>query len=267
MTNQIITRGARFLMAGALLFVPAVGFAADGVPRDTLAYFNGPCPADWEQAPDEARGRIVIPTLDGGQTETTLGAPITSDTPTHLHKARGTIVVPDESFILAGGCCNENLGKAGTKVISGTSARADNHLPFVNLNLCKKTAPRQRVDLPRDIMFYNASRCPALTTEEYQRAEGRHVFGLTALGNPGAKSGGTDLEPREVRKHSHKVAGAITFESHSIVGGAGCCASGYARSGKVRFSMDTLTGPSRAGEEITAHTHAPYYTANLCVTK
>ena len=74
-----------------------------------------------------------------------------------------------------------------------------------------------------------------------------------------------DLQPGEIRTHSHTMNGAMSFPEHDIAGASGCCAHDYAASGSIDFtgSTDVNTNDSKYDSAV----QAPYYTAYLCQAK
>ncbi|MCB1807176.1 MAG: hypothetical protein KDJ99_19115, partial [Candidatus Competibacteraceae bacterium] len=96
----------------------------------------------------------------------------------------------------------------------------------------------------------------------YNAASGRFIVGLNPNGQPAATFGGANLQPSEVRTHSHDMGGSLDFPEHDIAGGSGCCAHDYAASGSHGFSGST--GVDTNASKYDAAVQAPYYTAFLC---
>lgn len=192
-------------------------------------------------------GRVIDPGVDAG----------------HAHaKATGTLTTGSTRFILIGGCCNQSLGQADTYTLSGSTAQAADEMPYVQYNVCVKTSYTVAARaVPAGVTaFQQLPACPSGWTE-VNRALGRYIVGLAPTGLPGATWGGKPLEAGEVRRHQHAMNGAINLPRHNIAGASGCCASGYAGSGAVSFTGNTVVDTASADDGAV---QAPYYTATFC---
>jgi hypothetical protein len=240
--------------------------AADPMPTFTVAYFNGACPAGWtEQSLASAVGRILLPTPRGGGASGFVGDALASqEEGSHAHgKATGSITSAAKEFVLIGGCCNGSLGHSGTYSMNGSAKTGHSGLPYLQLMACVKTDPPSTGSIPADILVFSIVPCAAPFTP-YNAAAGRFVVGLNPNGQPAATFGGANLQPSEVRTHSHTMNGSMSFPQHDIAGASGCCAHNYAQSGSVGFTgntvVDTSVGP------FDSAVQAPYYTLFLCET-
>ncbi|MEM9558020.1 MAG: hypothetical protein AAGC60_27430 [Acidobacteriota bacterium] len=253
-----------FVLTTMALAVP-MALAEDAMPAFTIAYFNGPCPDGWENAPlASASGRTLLPTPRGGGAGGFIGEPLQSQqAPAHEHgMASGSITSPAQEFVLIDGCCNNSLGHSGTHDMYGSADTGHSGLPYIQYNACLKNAvPPAGSVPPPGLLAFSLLEC-ALPSTPYNAASGRYIVGLNPGGQPAATFGGPNLQPSETRTHSHTMDGTIDFPQHEIAGGSGCCAHDYAASGEVGFSGNTEVDPLIS--KYDSAVQAPYYTAFFC---
>ena len=263
---MITTSRSKFTAVGfaALMSFGASAIAGDVMPHLSIAYFNGACPDGWSNTSlSTAAGRTLLPTPLGGGAGGFIGEALGSQqAPSHAHaKADGSISIPDKDFILIDGCCNDNLGAAGTRPMEGSATVDHSGFPYIQYNACLKDEQPEAGTVPSGVMAYSLIPCgPGFS--EYNAAAGRYVVGLNPNGQPAATFGGANLGPSEIRTHTHGMDGSINLPGHEIAGGSGCCASGYAASGTHSFTGETVVD-SEASKYDSA-VQAPYYTAFLC---
>jgi hypothetical protein len=245
------------------VFTP-VAFADDPLPTFTIAYFNGPCPAGWDNTSlASASGRSLLPTPRGGGAGGFIGEPLGSQqAPSHQHaKATGSITSPAKQFVLIDGCCNGSLGRSGTYTMDGSAQTGNSGLPYIQFNACVKIAPPNQETAPAGLLTFSLVPC-AGPYSEYTAASGRYVVGLNPNGQPAATFGGSNLQPSEIRRHSHGMNGSLNFPSKDIAGASGCCAHNYAASGTFNFTGVTEVDTSNSMYDSAVQ--APYYTAFFC---
>jgi hypothetical protein len=241
--------------------------AADNMPFMSLAYFTGACPDGWTGL-SGAKGRTLLPSPLGGGVGTMADAndPLSpGQAPEHTHhKATGQVSTSSKEFVLVGSGPNHSPGKAGTYPMSGSTKSARSNLPYIQYNVCLKTAqPSGEGTIPDGVMsFQNMPMCPS-GWQEYSAAKGRHIVALPKDGQPAASFGGKALAPGELRTHTHDIEGTISFPSHNIAGASGCCAHGYAGADTQRIHGGSTQ------DDTSEHKHdsavlLPYYTATLC---
>lgn len=252
----------------AFLFYPAAGaLAQDAMPMFSIAYFDGPCPTGWDSAAlASANGRTLLPTPRGGGAGGFVGEALGSQAePEHSHTtASGSIDSPAKEFVLIDGCCNESLGHSGTHSMSGSAAENTSGLPYIQYNACLKNSAPDTGTLPSGMLFFSLLQCSGTSTA-YNPAAGRYIVGLNPNGQPAATFGGANLQPSEIRTHTHDMAGTMSFGEHDIAGASGCCAHDYAGSGNVNFTGST--GVDTSADKYDAAVQAPYYTAFMCQAK
>jgi hypothetical protein len=252
------------VIAGLLLCGgSSVGLAADAMPFLTQAYFAGPCPEGWKSI-DGAKGRFLLPAPFGAGVGGFAGAALDGiKAPAHLHnKITGKINLPSKSFILVGGCCNGNLGDSGDYSISGSTDEASGELPYIQYSACMKRDDPDGSAIPPGLLIFMAQpTCPDKWQQE-DALRGRYIIALPNNGTAYYSFGGQPLAPSEVRTHVHSVKGKISFGSHDIAGGSGCCASGYAASGS--FDLNDAKTERVATDQDDSAVQAPYYTALMC---
>ena len=254
---------ANVLLLGAGFGIVAAS-AEDALPNLTIAYFNGPCPAGWDNtAMASAAGRTLLPTPRGGGAGGFIGEALSSqEAPAHAHAtASGSITSPAKEFILIDGCCNDSLGHSGTHPMAGSTESGHSGLPYIQYNACLKNAAPSDGQIPSGLMVFSLIQC-AGSFQAYNAASGRYIVGLNPNGQPAATFGGPNLQPSEIRTHPHSMNGSLDFPQHEIVGGSGCCAHDYAASGSHGFTGST--GVDAAHSKYDAAVQAPYYTAFLC---
>ncbi len=245
-------------------FVVSDALADDVMPTFTISYFDGPCPEGWDNTSlASASGRTLLPTPRGGGAGGFVGDALSSqEPPSHSHAtAGGSITSPSKQFILIGGCCNGSLGHSGTHSMTGSAETGESGLPYIQYNACLKTAPPKTGKMPSGLLNFSLMQCSG-DYQSYNAASGRYIVGLNPNGQPAATFGGPNLQPSEIRTHTHKMDGTMDFPGKDIAGGSGCCASGYAGSGKVGFSGESKVDTSAS--KYDAAVQAPYYTAFLC---
>lgn len=218
----------------------------DSLPFQAVSFFKTQsCPDGWELF-TEAKGRFLVPRMQGG----TLGAQVVSqawlDGPTqHSHAVETTVTLPTVSFIAAKHfmTTNRSLARAGQYTLGGNTSAVLKEgdkdwtpVPYVELLACTKTrSNRPRAPLPSGmVVFSGADHCAdgwkaTLTTS------GRFLVGLPKGGEPGAAFGGEPLSAEEDRQHSHSVSGTFTLSPHNVAVGTGCCAHNYAQSGRFTY--------------------------------
>jgi hypothetical protein len=224
------------------LLSPTLAEAQDALPTGTISYFNlASCPTGWDSL-TMANGRFLVPVSPNAGIAATVGDPLASkEDRTHVHPFSSSIDVNSCSYILVGGCCNKDLGASGTRTFSGTTAATSTGLPYVQLLLCMKSAapPPNPEPIPAGtLIFYSQWMCPPGWSEAIT-VEGRLPVGLPANGLPGATFGGSALEGREDRPHTHSISGAVPLSSQQIAGGSGCCADGYSSNGTYPYNGTT----------------------------
>lgn len=242
----------------------ADAWADDVMPTFTISYFDGPCPEGWDNtsmAP--ASGRTLLPTPRGGGSGGFVGDALSSQgAPSHAHaKATGSITSPAKEFVLIDGCCNDNLGNSGTHDMSGSADTAESGLPYIQYNACLKTAAPKSGSMPSGLLNFSLMQCAGDFTT-YNAASGRYIVGLNPNGQPAATFGGANLQPSEIRTHTHDMAGTMDFPESDVAGASGCCAHDYAGSGSVGFTG--TSGVDTTASKYDAAVQAPYYTAFLC---
>ncbi len=252
-------------LALAALTLSSSAMATDALPQFTIAYFNGSCPDGWDSASvASANGRFLIPSMSGGGVGTFAGKALASQQqPTHLHStATGSITTSSKEYVLIGGCCNDNLGNAGTYTMSGSATSSSAALPYIQYNVCMKGAVADpATTTPSGVTtFYTLPMCPD-GWSAVNSAAGRYPVGLPANGAPSATFGGPTLRAGEVRTHSHSMNGTMSLPEHDIAGASGCCASGYAGSGNTGFSGNTVPNADDLNDSAA---QAPYWTATFC---
>jgi hypothetical protein len=252
---------ALLLISGS---VATAALAEDPMPTFTVAYFDGPCPAGWDStslAP--AAGRTLLPTPRGGGAGGFIGQALTSQqVPTHKHaKATGSITTSGVQFVLVDGCCNNSLGSSGTFSMQGTTETAGGGPPYIQYNVCMKVAPLGAGTAPRGLLTFSILPCSGSYTE-YTAASGRYIVGLNPNGQPAATFGGPNLQPSELRTHTHTMNGSMSFPGHQIAGASGCCAKNYAPSGSFAFTGSTVVDTQSSPYDSAVQ--APYYTVFFC---
>ena len=238
--------------------------ADDVMPMFTIAYFEGACPEGWDNTSlASAAGRTLLPTPRGGGAGGFIGDALSSqEAPSHAHAtASGSIDSPAKEFILIDGCCNDSLGHSGTHGMSGSAETGHSGLPYIQYNACLKTAAPKQGSMPSGLLTFSLMECSG-DYSAYNAASGRYIVGLNPNGQPAATFGGPNLQPSEIRTHSHDMGGSMNFPGHDIAGGSGCCAHDYAASGNVNFSGKS--GVDTSVSKYDAAVQAPYYTAFLC---
>ncbi len=244
--------------------VATVALADDPMPTFTVAYFNGPCPPGWDStslAP--AAGRTLLPTPRGGGAGGFIGQALTSQQqPSHKHaKATGSITSPAKQFVLVDGCCNTSLGSSGTYPMQGSTETAGGGPPYIQYNVCLKQASPSAGTVPSGLLTFSILSCSGIYAE-YTAASGRYITGLNPNGQPAATFGGPNLQPSELRTHSHAMNGSMSFPAHDIAGASGCCAHNYAASGSYSFTGSTQVDTQSS--QYDSAVQAPYYTAFFC---
>lgn len=237
---------------------------ADAMPMLSIAYFNTTCPAGWSNTNlASAAGRTLLPTPLGGGAGGFIGEPLSSqETPSHKHaRAEGSITSPAKEFILIDGCCNDSLGHSGTHGMTGSADTGHSGFPYIQYNACLKTGDPISGQVPSGLMAFSLVPC-ASPFKPYNAAAGRYVVGLNPSGQPAATFGGSNLQPSEIRTHTHTMNGTMSFPEHDIAGGSGCCAHNYAASGKHDFTGATVV--DAPASKYDSAVQAPYYTAYLC---
>jgi len=245
-------------------FIVSTAFADDPMPNLSIAYFEEDCPEGWSNtALASASGRTLLPTPRGGGSGGFIGDALSSqEAPTHIHaEATGSVNSPSKQFILIAGCCNNSLGKSGTHGMTGSTETAESDLPYIQYNACLKNAPASAGTIPPGLLTFSLVQC-ATPFSDYNAASGRYIVGLNPNGQPAATFGGANLQPSEIRTHSHDMGGSMSFSKHDIAGGSGCCASGYAASGSHSFTGNTKVDTDAS--KYDSAVQAPYYTAFLC---
>ena len=245
-------------------FILSDAVADDAMPMFTISYFTGPCPDGWDNTSlASAAGRTLLPTPRGGGAGGFIGEALSSqEEPTHSHAtASGSIDSPAKEFILVDGCCNDSLGHSGTHSMHGSASEHTSGLPYIQYNACLKTAAPSSGKMPSGLLTFSLMQCAGDYTA-YNAASGRYIVGLNPNGQPAATFGGPNLQPSEIRTHSHSMDGSLDFPEHDIAGGSGCCAHDYAASGKTNFTGSTGVDTSKS--KYDAAVQAPYYTAFLC---
>jgi hypothetical protein len=268
LTSGAATTGLPFIQ----LLVCAVDSSAkdaenDSMPMLSIAYFNKACPDGWDNTSlASAAGRTLLPTPLGGGAGGFIGEPLSSqEAPSHAHaKATGSITSPAKEFVLIDGCCNDNLGHSGTYGMTGSADTGHSGLPYIQYNACMKTGKPSPGQIPSGLLSFSLIPCAAPFTA-YNAAAGRYVVGLNPNGQPAATFGGPNLQPGEIRTHSHTMNGSMSFPEHDIAGASGCCAHNYAASGSHGFTGDTDVDTNSS--KYDSAVQAPYYTAYLCQAK
>lgn len=235
----------------SLLALTHAASAQDGLPTGSISFFStAACPSGW--APHlAADGRLLVPVIAGFSIGAQVGPSIAYSAreqpdPIHRHTFSASIDVADTSYVLAGGCCNKDLGSDGGRSFSGTSDFANTGLPYVMLLVCRKQAtpsPTAAAPPKGTLMHFDSILCPtgwspSLTTQ------GRFLVGLPASGQAGATFGGSALDDKEDRQHRHSFSGSVSTASQGIIGASGCCADGYAKNGSYDYSGNTGTASS-----------------------
>lgn len=257
-----------------LLFTATVMFQSQGIistataedvmPTFTVSYFDGPCPEGWDNTSlASASGRTLLPTPRGGGAGGFVGDALGSQqAPSHAHaKASGSITSPAKEFVLIDGCCNDNMGHSGTHSMTGSADTAESGLPYIQYNACLKTAPPKTGSMPAGLLTFSIMQC-AGDYIPFNSAAGRYIVGLNPNGQPAATFGGANLQPSEIRTHTHDMSGTMNFPEKDVAGASGCCAHDYAGSGKVGFSGTSEVDTSVS--KYDAAVQAPYYTAFFC---
>jgi len=252
-------------VAAAIALSAQSVFAADAMPQFSVSYFAGDCPDGWASL-DGANGRFLMPTMLGGGSGAFSGEALASQgKPAHVHNtANGTVSITDRSFVLIGGCCNDNLAHSGTHSMTGSADSASSGLPYIQYRACTKTAAPSNETVPSQVMAFNIlPQCPQGWSIA-NAAAGRYIVGLPANGAPSATFGGKALEPSEIRTHIHSMNGTIDLASHGIAGGSGCCAGGYASAGNANFTGATKPNTQDGKKKYDSAVQAPYYTGTFC---
>lgn len=253
-----------FVMLSCCSVFTSAAWATDAMPSLSIAYFNGPCPDGWDNTSlASAAGRTLLPTPRGGGAGGFIGDALSSqEAPSHAHAtASGSIDSPSKEFILIDGCCNDSLGHSGTHGMSGSATTGPSGFPYIQYNACLKSAQPSTGTIPSGLLTFSLVPCSGNFTA-YNAASGRYIVGLNPNGQPAATFGGPNLQPSEVRTHTHTMGGSLNFPGHNIAGGSGCCAHDYAASGSVGFTGST--GVNTGASKYDAAVQAPYYTAFIC---
>jgi hypothetical protein len=132
------------LTVGGLL--PARAGAQD-VPTGTVSYFPGTtCPAGWN-APDYAKGRMIVGTLAPAAIGSTFGLPL-SDQEDRKHRHQYATAIPVAPKPICGlcSCCNQQGATAyplprvsvSAYPIEGETDLSSTGLPFIQYLVCEK---------------------------------------------------------------------------------------------------------------------------------
>eukprot|EP00007_Cunea_sp_BSH-02190019_P006446 CAMPEP_0174238548 /NCGR_PEP_ID=MMETSP0417-20130205/11647_1 /TAXON_ID=242541 /ORGANISM="Mayorella sp, Strain BSH-02190019" /LENGTH=380 /DNA_ID=CAMNT_0015317393 /DNA_START=81 /DNA_END=1219 /DNA_ORIENTATION=- len=215
-------------------------------PFSAVAYFPGSlsCPAHWQPLP-EAQGRVLLPGTDRIGLLQSPHAPLASgQLPTHVHDFVATLNVSTQSYAGVDGCCNDELGEAGSYRLPSVASVASSNLPYIQLLTCINQNQTFDSALPVDTYLFSESGCaPGWNTS--LELLGRFPVANPTLGLPGAAFGGSSLSPLETSavNHTHLVSGTIELPDCEVGLISGCCSSGYAVTGPVHFLSTSAPAP------------------------
>ena len=212
--------------------------ARDPLPTGAISYFLATgCPTGWASY-DAAAGRTIVPQTSDATV--TAGAPLAiNEQRTHHHGAQVGVDLSSTSFAGIAGAANTGVASAGHVAGAITTDDGDAQLPYVQLLVCKKTAPPSNGIVPNGMLAFFETVCPAGWTDAPASVDGRMLVGLPAGGAPGATFGGAPLASGEVRAHAHAITGTVSLPSHGIALASGCCAGGFASAGDVAIAATT----------------------------
>lgn len=229
----------------------------DGLPTGAISFFDlTACPAGWTTYND-SYGRLIVAVPASEGIGLQVGNPLANQAnPTHEHSFDSSIDVESCEYVLIGGCCNHSLASKGTKSFSGETDFSITGLPYIQYLACEKTDPPATgaPEAPQEtLMYFGDLVCPSGWSEALT-LEKRFLVGLPENGQVGAAFGGAPLAAQEDRTHSHTFSGSVSTTSQDIIGGSGCCASGYGKNGTYKYS----------GTSGTATSGMPYIQLLLC---
>jgi hypothetical protein len=228
--------------------------ARDPLPTGAISFFLATnCPTGWASY-DAAAGRTIVPQTSDPMV--TAGDPLAvNEQRVHHHGAQIGVDLSSTSFAGIAGAANTGVASAGHVSGAITTDDGDAALPYVQLLVCKKTAPPSSGGVPGGLIAFFESACPAGWTDAPTSLDGRMLVGLPAGGAPGVTFGGAPLASGEVRTHVHAINGTVSLPSHGIALASGCCAGGYATAGDV--SIGTATSAPAAAD-------VPYVQLRAC---
>lgn len=227
-----------------MIFEPGPG---DSFPTGAISFFKlMTCPDGWDSLP-AAANRFVVPTVGADKSGVTAGEPLKSgEDREHLHPVAATATLREVSYAGIAGEANHGLAQAAPVKVMTTSGKASTNLPYVQLRVCKKSAPPKWFPTPippGTLLFFDAQSCPAGWSQA-KATQGRFLVGLPSRGAPGASFGGPPLAAKEDRVHAHTVQGAFSTNAQGIALAAGCCAGGYAQNGAYTLQSATDINPA-----------------------
>lgn len=216
--------------------------ADDAFPAGSVSFFaTEDCPAGWAPLP-QAEGRLVASLMPGGGNGAQIGAALgDKEDRKHQHKFSSSIKTDNASYVLIGGCCNDDLAKDKTYEFNGQTDQASSGLPYVQLLMCQKQQAPAGNDttIPKDLLMYSSGfSCPSGFSQPLT-LQGRFFVGLPENGSPGISFGGAALSPAQSPIHSHSFSGSVSLKEQGIAGASGCCADGYAKSKSYDYNGTT----------------------------
>lgn len=215
--------------------------ASDPLPTGAISFFLATgCPGGWSPY-DTAAGRAIVPTTtDPG---VTAGMPLArNEERAHHHDATVGVDLPSTSFAGIAGASNTGVASAGHVDGAITTDDGGAALPYVQLLVCKKTAPPSSASVPGGLVAFFEAACPAGWSDAPAELVGRMLVGLPDGGTARATFGGAPLASGEVRTHTHPISGTLAVPSHGIALVSGCCAGGYASAGDRTIGAGATSG-------------------------
>ena len=223
-----------------------------GFPNGSIMFFNTEaCPAGWSPY-DDADGRLILSTPNGGTVGETVGTALSSgEDRVHSHSFASSISVDEFSLIAAGGA-NQNHAASGTYNVGGTTGSTSAGLPYIQQLVCQAddrefypgfTDAGREVVMPGTLAFFESETCPSFW-ERVDHYKGRFMLSLMPDGEFQSVAGGDPLSPGEDRTHTHGFSGSVSIPELAVAAGTGCCRGGMGKKGTYNYSGTTATSSS-----------------------
>jgi hypothetical protein len=214
----------------------------DAIPPGAVSFFSTTvCPDGWSTF-DDAVGRMLLPTVGNAVGGTPYGIPLASgEDRTHTHDVTATFTLPSVSYAGLSGGGNHGVGSEGSRKLAATSDPASTGLPYVQLLVCKKTAPAapSAAPLPKGMrLFFTGPTCPS-GFQQAADTQGLFLVGLPKNAKADASFGGLPQSGANPRTHAHQTTATLTTSSHGIALVSGGLADGYAANGSYMDTEDT----------------------------
>lgn len=200
----------------------------DAAPVDAVSFFGGTaCPMGWD-AYAAADGRLLLPAMDPATAGAAHGTPLASgEDRTHTHPIDTVFALKSFDFIDVGGP-NDGVASASAAAFKATTEPATAGLPYVQLLVCKKTAPPIAGTIPAGMhLFFEGASCPAGWAQA-QGTAGRFIVGLPQGAPPDEPFGGAALASKDTPTHGHAFSATLQTMPHGLAVVSGCCNDGFA---------------------------------------